>query len=97
MTLKAGDIPLFVVERLAFAGNDGKPQVPLFTEKMDAITSYARLRESGGNELPEVPAIRTTSLLDVLDSMEKGTRPAVGQLVFYGNADDVLKADEMSQ
>lgn len=98
MTLKEGDIPLFVVERLAFAGNDGKPQVPLFTEKGDAITSYTRLREAGSGKLPEVPAIRTTSLLDVLESMEKGTRPAVGQLQFYGNADDVIKADEiMSQ
>jgi len=91
------DIPLFVVERLAFAGNDGRPQVPLFTEKGDAITSYARLRE-GGSKLPEEPTIRTTTLVDVLDSMEKGTRPAVGQLQFYGNADDVMKADEiMSQ
>ena len=59
------------------------------------MTSYARLRESGENKLPEEPTIRTTSLLDVLDSMERGTRPAVGQLQFYGNADDVLKADEM--
>jgi len=97
MTLKEGDVPLFVVERLAFAGNDGRPQVPLFTEKGDAITSYSRLRESGGNKLPEEPSLRTTSLFDVLESMEKGTRPAVGQLQFYGNADDVLKADEMSQ
>lgn len=95
LTLKEGDIPLFVVERLAFAGNDGRPQVPLFTEKNDAIVSYSRLRESGGNKLPEEPTIRPTSLMDVLNSMEKGTRPAVSQLVFYGNSDDVLKADEM--
>ena len=91
MTLKEGDIPLFVVERLAFAGNDGRPQVPLFTERGDAITSYERL------DKPDKPSIRTTSLLDVLDSMERGTRPGVGQLQFYGNANDVLKADEMSQ
>jgi hypothetical protein len=95
MGLKEGDIPLYVVERLAFASDDGRPQVPLFTERGDAMTSYARLRESGENKLPEEPTIRTTSLLDVLDSMERGTRPAVGQLQFYGNADDVLKADEM--
>ncbi|KAL7543502.1 hypothetical protein ACHAXR_013177 [Thalassiosira sp. AJA248-18] len=95
MTLKKADIPLFVVERLAFASNDGKPEVPLFTDKNDAIVSYNRLRESGGNKLPAEPTIRTTSLLDVLESMEKGTRPAVGQLQFYGNAEDVLKADEI--
>jgi len=95
MGLKEGDIPLYLVERLAFASDDGRPQVPLFTERGDAMTSYARLRESGDNKLPEEPTIRTTSLLDVLDSMERGTRPAVGQLQFYGNADDVLKADEM--
>ncbi|KAL9178328.1 hypothetical protein ACHAXT_001756 [Thalassiosira profunda] len=88
ISLKEGDIPLFVVERLAFASDDGRPQVPLFTERGDAVTSYARLREAGGNKLPEEPTIRTTSLLDVLDSMERGTRPGVGQLQFYGNADD---------
>jgi len=97
MSLKEGDISLFVVEKLAFAGNDGKPQVPLFTERGDGVVSYARLRESGGNKLPEVPSIRTTTLLDVLESMEKGTRPGVGQLEFYANADDVIKADEMTQ
>ena len=96
MTLKDGDIPLFVVERLAFASNEvgGGAQLPLFTERDDAITSYNRLRE-GGSKLPEEPIIRTTSLLDVLESMEKGTRPGVGQLVFYGKADDVLRADGM--
>ena len=87
--LKDGDIPLFVVEKLAFAGNDGRPEVPLFTEKEDGIISYKRLGKQ------DEPSIRTTSLQDVLESMEKGTRPAVGQLVFYGNADDVLKADGM--
>ena len=97
MSLKEGNIPLFVVEKLAFASNDGKPQVPLFTEKGDGIVSYSRLRESGGNKLPEVPSIRTTTLQDVLESMQKGTRPGVGQLEFYANADDVIKADEMTQ
>jgi len=97
MTLKEGNIPLFVVEKLAFAGNDGKPQVPLFTERGDGIVSYARLRESGGNKLPEAPSIRTTTLLEVIESMEKGTRPGVGQLEFYANADDVIKANEMTQ
>ena len=94
--LKQNDVPIFVVERLAFASNNG-PQVPLFLERNDAILSYNRLRESGGNKLPEEPVVRTTSLLDVLDSMERGTRPGVSQLAFYGNAENVLKADEMSQ
>ena len=94
--LKQNDVPIFVVERLAFASNNG-PQVPLFLEKNDAILSYNRLRESGGNKLPEEPVVRTTSLLDVLDSMERGTRPGVSQLAFYGNAENVLKADEISQ
>jgi hypothetical protein len=89
-TLKEGDIPLFSIARLAFAGNGGQPQVPLFLEKADGVTSYSRLGKS------DEPVVRTTSLFDVLDSMERGTRPAVGQLEFYGNADDVKKADEMS-
>ncbi len=88
--LKEGDVPLFIIERLAFAGSGGQPQVPLFLEKADGVTSYSRLGKS------DQPIVRTTSLLDVLHSMERGTRPAVGQLEFYGNADDVLKADEMS-
>ncbi|KAL3800194.1 LOW QUALITY PROTEIN: hypothetical protein HJC23_001115, partial [Cyclotella cryptica] len=95
VNLKENDVPLFVVDRLAFASNKG-PQVPLFLERNDAIISYNRLRESGANTLPAEPNIRTTSLLDVLDSMERGTKPGVTQLQFYGNADDVLKADEMS-
>jgi len=94
-SLKENDIPLFVVERLAFASNEGA-QVPLFLEKNDAVTSYNRLRESGGNKLPADPVIRTTSLLDVLVSMERGTRQGVSQLVFYANADDVLTAAEMN-
>lgn len=94
--LQQNDAPIFVVERLAFASNNG-PQVPLFLEKNDAILSYNRLRESGGNKLPAEPVVRTSSLLDVLDGMERGTRPGVSQLAFYGNAENVLKADEMSQ
>ena len=94
--LVQNDVPLFVVDRLAFASNSG-PQVPLFLEKNDAILSYNRLRESGGNKLPADAVVRTTSLLDVLDSMERGTRQGTSQLAFYGSANDVLKADEMSQ
>eukprot|EP00984_Skeletonema_dohrnii_P005075 scaffold1786_cov104-Skeletonema_dohrnii-CCMP3373.AAC.6 len=89
-SLKEGDIPLFSIARLAFAGSGGQPQVPLFLERADGVTSYTRLGKS------DEAVVRTTSLLDVLDSMERGTRPAVGQLEFYGNAEDVLKADEMS-
>ena len=94
-TLQPNDIPLFIVDRLAFASDTGA-QVPLFLERNDAITSYNRLRESGGNKLPADPVVRTSSLLDVLDSMERGTRQGTSQLAFYGNADDVLKADEMT-
>jgi hypothetical protein len=92
-TLQPNDVPLFIVERLAFASDSGA-QVPLFLEQSDAITSYNRLRSSS-NRLPETPTVRTSSLMDVLDSMERGTRQGTSQLAFYGNADDVLKADEM--
>jgi hypothetical protein len=47
------------------------------------------------NRLPETPTIRTSTLLDVLYSMEKGTRPGVSQLAFYASADDLLQATEM--
>lgn len=60
------------------------------------MASYNRLRETGGmNRLPETPTIRTSTLLDVLYSMEKGTRPGVSQLAFYASADDLLQATEM--
>eukprot|EP00978_Attheya_sp_CCMP212_P012846 scaffold32099_cov50-Attheya_sp.AAC.5 len=92
--LADGDIPLFVADRLAFAGDAG-PQVPLFFEKADCITSYSRLRESRGDRIPAQPNIRSTTLMDELYSMEKGTRPAVSQLQFYSTADDLMKASEM--
>jgi hypothetical protein len=98
MDVDANDIPLFVADRLAFQGSKG-PQVPLFLEKADAITSYNRLRESSGasTRLSEVPTIRSTTLLDELRSMEKGTRPGVSQLAFYATADDLLRADALIQ
>eukprot|EP00550_Attheya_septentrionalis_P012243 CAMPEP_0198306168 /NCGR_PEP_ID=MMETSP1449-20131203/58281_1 /TAXON_ID=420275 /ORGANISM="Attheya septentrionalis, Strain CCMP2084" /LENGTH=351 /DNA_ID=CAMNT_0044008717 /DNA_START=36 /DNA_END=1091 /DNA_ORIENTATION=+ len=92
--LADGDIPLFVADRLAFAGDAG-PQVPLFFEKADCITSYDRLRESRGDRIPAQPNIRSTTLMDELYSMEKGTRPAVSQLQFYSTADDLMRASEM--
>lgn len=93
MNLLANDIPLFVADRLAFAGAKG-PQLPLFVDKNDCMLSYQRLR-SGKSSLPEQPNIRTTSLLDELYSMEKGTRPGVSQLAFYATAEDVNKAASM--
>ena len=93
MTLQTNDIPLFVADRLAFAGSKG-PQLPLFLDKDDCKLSYQRLR-SGKSSLPEQPNIRTASLLDELYSMEKGTRPGVSQLAFYATAEDVNMAASM--
>ena len=95
MDLAENDLPLFVADRLAFAGPKG-PQLPLFVDKNDCVYSYQRLR-NGKSTLPEQPNIRTTSLLDTIASMEKGTRPGVSQLSFYANADDLSKASELLQ
>ena len=95
MELADGDFPLFVADRLAFASPKG-PQLPLFVDKEDCITSYERLR-GGKSSLPEQPNIRTTSLLDTISSMEKGTRPGVSQLAFYATAEDLSKASEIYQ
>jgi hypothetical protein len=95
MDLAASDIPLFVADRLAFASSNG-PQLPLFVDKSDCVLTYQRLR-NGKSSLPELPNIRTTSLLETLNSMEKGTRPGVSQLAFYGTSTDVEKAAEMLQ
>ena len=94
LTLAANDIPLFVADRLAFAGSGGA-QVPLFFEKEDAISSYQRLQQQSGSKLPAEPKIRAASLLDELSSMEKGTRPGVKQLEFYAVADDLMRADAL--
>ncbi|CAB9515659.1 expressed unknown protein [Seminavis robusta] len=93
MDVADSDIPLFVADRLAFASNKG-PQLPLFLEKADCETSYNRLRESS-SKLPETPNIRSTTLMETLNSMEKGTRPGVSQLAFYSSAEDLIKATDM--
>lgn len=95
MDLADNDLPMFVADRLAFANPKG-PQLPLFLDKDDCITSYQRLR-GGKSNLPEQPNIRTTSLLDTITSMEKGTRPGVSQLAFYATAEDLSKASEIFQ
>jgi hypothetical protein len=95
MDLAESDIPLFVADRLAFAGPKG-PQLPVFVDKNDCVFSYQRLRQ-GKSSLPEQPNTRTSSLLDTLNSMEKGTRPGVSQIAFYATADDATKAAEMLQ
>lgn len=95
MDLADSDIPLFVADRLAFAGNKG-PQLPLFLEKDDCETSYNRLRDSS-SKLPEKPNIRTTTLMDTLKSMETGSRPGVSQLAFYSSAEDLIQATDMMQ
>ena len=89
------DVPLFIADRLAFASTKGA-QLPLFLNKDDCITSYKRLREAKSS-LPEQPNIRTTTLLETLISMEKGTRPGVSQLNFYATAGDLLRLTEMYQ
>ena len=93
--LADGDVPFFVADRLAFAGAKG-PQLPLFTDKNDCIYSYQRLRESS-KKLPEIPNVRVATLMDEIYSMEKGTRPGVSQLAFYGHAEDLSKATEIFQ
>jgi len=90
-----GDVPLFAANKLAFAGQQG-PQVPLFLNKADCLTSYTRLKESSTNKnLEEQPTIRVTTLKDVLFSMERGTRPAVSQLQFYTSENDLIRASDL--
>jgi hypothetical protein len=91
--LSKSDIPLFIADRLAFASSKG-PQLPLFLDKSDCIASYQRLR-NGKSSLPEEPTIRTSSLLETLITMEKGTRPGVNQLAFYATEQDLTKVAEL--
>lgn len=94
LKLETNDLPLFVADRLAFAASGGGAQVPLFFEKEDAISSYQRLQQQSG-KLPTEPVIRATSLLDQLETMEKGTRPGTKQLEFYAATDDLMRADAL--
>jgi len=91
-----GDFPLFVADRLAFAGGARGPQLPLFLEKEDCVSSYERLREVS-KTLPEIPNIRTTTLKTELTSMEKGSRPGVAQLVFYASVPDLTAGSNLMQ
>jgi hypothetical protein len=91
--LTTNNLPLFVADRLAFASSNG-PQLPLFLDKGDCVLSYQRLRDAKPS-LPEQPNVRTTTLLDTLDSMERGTKAGVGQLAFYATADDLTRASEL--
>mmetsp|Transcript_10585 Transcript_10585/g.25491 ORF Transcript_10585/g.25491 Transcript_10585/m.25491 type:complete len:351 (-) Transcript_10585:400-1452(-) len=93
LKLSDSDFPLFVADRLAFGSPKG-PQLPLFLDKNDCITSYNRLRQ-GKSSLPEVPNIRTSTFLETLVSMERGSRPGVSQISFYATADDLLQLTEM--
>lgn len=93
MELSSSDIPLFVADRLAFGGSKG-PQLPLFLDKDDCVSSYNRLR-SDKSSLPEQPNIRTSTLLQTVLSMERGTRPGLSQLSFYSTAGDLLQLTEM--
>lgn len=94
LKLEANDLPLFVADRLAFAAAGGA-QVPLFFEKEDAISSYQRLQQQSGSKLPAEPKVRATSLLDQIETMEKGTRPGTKQLEFYAATDDLMRADAL--
>ena len=62
LELTKSDVPLFVADRLAFASPKG-PQLPLFLDKDDCITSYKRLR-TAKSSLPQEPSIRTSTLLN---------------------------------
>lgn len=94
-TLQKGDVPLFAADRLAFASNSG-PEVPLFLEKGDCISSYKRLRgASSSSKLPEEATIRVTTLNDQLRSMERGSLPAMRQIQFFGTEYDLLQASQL--
>lgn len=93
LDLTQSDVPLFIADRLAFASTKGA-QLPLFLNKDDCVNSYKRLRQAKSS-LPEEPTIRTSTLLETLISMEKGTRPGVSQLNFYATAGDLLQLTEM--
>jgi hypothetical protein len=54
------DIPLYLIPNLGFSKNEGL-EVPLFTNKEDAITSYNRLKASKSNK--SIPS--STSTFDV--------------------------------
>ena len=97
LTLEKGDVPLFAADRLAFASGSG-PEVPLFLEKDDCITSYKRLRSSSSSsKLPEEATVRVTTLKNQLGSMEKGSLPAMRQIQFFSTEYDLVQASQLFQ
>ena len=72
------DIPLFRINNLAFQKENGL-EIPLFTQREDALVAYSRLQESKKSDNPKsvevestTPNVQTTSLLDLVKLLGVG-------------------------
>jgi len=78
------DVPLFFSRKIQFQPKrpGEKNQIPLFLEKDDLATTWARLRESNAL-LPVQPDIEVTSFQAIVSQMEKGGAANTRQYEFY--------------
>jgi hypothetical protein len=65
------DVPLFRVPNLVFSKENGL-EIPLFTNKEDALLSYKRLESSKQVDTNNEPTIQITSLLDIIQLFSTG-------------------------
>ena len=67
------DVPLFRVQNMAFEDPQGLI-LPLFTNKVDALTTYKRMQTSKTEKMTDskTPEIQTSSLLDIINLFNTG-------------------------
>ena len=73
MAENGNDVPLFVVNSLAFKTKKGEVVTPLFLEKSDCESTFKRLVQDGSGL--EEASITVLSLRNVLKGMEEGMLP----------------------
>ena len=75
MAENGNDVPLFVVNSLAFKTKKGEVVTPLFLEKSDCESTLKRLVQDGNGSGSEEASITVLSLRNVLKGMEEGMLP----------------------
>eukprot|EP00611_Tribonema_gayanum_P026424 TRINITY_DN6293_c0_g1_i1.p1 TRINITY_DN6293_c0_g1~~TRINITY_DN6293_c0_g1_i1.p1 ORF type:complete len:359 (-),score=129.59 TRINITY_DN6293_c0_g1_i1:174-1223(-) len=91
-----GAVPLWIADRLAFAGGygGGKVKIPLFTTLEDLNASWARLKGDAGGSGAPTPAVQVSSLQATVSKFERGGGDA-RLLEFYPDIESIEAAEKL--
>ncbi|KAG5179734.1 hypothetical protein JKP88DRAFT_261239 [Tribonema minus] len=91
-----GAVPLWIADRLAFAGGygGGKVKIPLFTTLEDLNASWARLKGDAGGSGAPTPAVQVSSLQATVSKFERGGGNA-RLLEFYPDIESIEAAEKL--